>query len=112
MHEIIGVPTESLSIVQQGAQQQAETSAAQCTLIMWSNFLKEKEQSGRDADDQCSSLQVARMLRCRSWICKGAEKVGEDGGKSGSRYRREKETCQSLKVTKIVVSSPLGKERL
>ena len=46
IHNIIEVPTESPNKVQQGPQQQAETSTVQCTLIMWSDFLKGKEQSG------------------------------------------------------------------
>ena len=106
IHEIIGVPTESLSKVQQGPQQQAETSTVRHELITWSDF-----QSGQDTDDQCLSSQVARMLRCRNWIRKCARKVGE-GGKLGSQYQREKGTCKSLEVAKIVVSSPLGKKHL
>ena len=49
------------------------------------------------------------MLGCKDWIHKGAGKVGE-GGKSSSQYQREKGTCQSLEVTKIVVSLPLEKK--
>ena len=40
------------------------------------------------------------MLGHRNWICKDAGKVGEEGGKSGSQYQREKGRVRVLELQK------------